>query len=516
MQIQEKMFSNKSLYIIAEVANAAQGVVENNHLLIDAAANVGADGIKFQFYKYDEIATPSYEKYENFKRTFYTEDQRLGFVEHAFEKNLDVLVDIFDRWAVEVVRKGIKKIKAIKIPPSIIMDDELVKMILCLGKPVLIGVGGYSDEEIDYVLSKLKKCKNEIVLLHGFQAFPTDEKDSSLLRIQHLKDKYNLPVGFADHVDAKTDMAIRLPEYAFFAGASVIEKHIILSRSSKGLDHWSSLEPEEFSTMVKNLRRCVDILGSEKIALSGKDYLKHSSRVTTTKKVEAGQLLSRRNIKFRRTDNKRALFPNQWSVYNPAVAARDLDTDVGISSEDVRKGVIGTIVNCRMHSTRLLRKALVEINGVSSIERCLFNALASKRSQITILATSTHSDDQVLKDYTLEGRAKFIQGSEKDIAARYIQAAEKFGLDIMIRVPGDRTLISPELMDFLVDEHIKAGADFSFLRNSAHGINPEVINTSALKRLKTLVSTEEYSEYLTDFFKNNPEYFVLNEVESPS
>jgi spore coat polysaccharide biosynthesis protein SpsF (cytidylyltransferase family) len=176
---------------------------------------------------------------------------------------------------------------------------------------------------------------------------------------------------------------------------------------------------------------------------------------------------------------------------------------------------IGTIVACRLQSERLPRKALADIAGVPAIERCLLNALASKRSPKVILATSTHPDDAVLESHTLNGRVRFYRGSEKDLAARFIGAAEKFDIDIIVRVTGDSPLISYELIDLLVDAHIKAGADFSYFRDAPLGTRPEVINKPALIRLKSLISTDEYSEYLSLYFKNNPDFFKLNEVVPP-
>ena len=64
---------DRNLYIIAEVANAPQGDVDTCHRIIDEVAKTGADGIKFQFYKYDELVTPSYRKYEAFRRVFFTD-----------------------------------------------------------------------------------------------------------------------------------------------------------------------------------------------------------------------------------------------------------------------------------------------------------------------------------------------------------------------------------------------------------------------------------------------------------
>jgi len=509
------MVLDKDLYIIAEVANAAQGMAEVNHQIINAVSKTGADAIKFQFYKYDELATLHYEKYENLRRTFYSTEERISFVRHARDVGLDVVIDIFDRWGLSVVRKVIGQISGVKIPPAVIMDEELVGNILDLEKLVLVGVGGYEDQDIDLLLSKMGPRRDQIVLMHGFQGFPTDEKDSSLARIGHLKAKYGLPVGYADHIDAESDLALRLPEYALFAGATVIEKHITLDRDSKGLDYYSSLLPNEFKRMVHNLKRCVTINASKAVCSAEKDYLKHATRVTTVRSVKAGEVIFRRDVKFRRTNKLDAMFPNQWGEFNPTVAVRDLGPDDGVSQDDVRKGVIGTIVGCRMHSKRLPRKALLEINGIPSIERCLLNATASELSQKTILATSTHDDDAVLGNYTLNGKVDFFRGAETDLVARFLGAADKYGLDIIVRVTGDRPLISYELIDYLIKAHLKAGVDFSFFKNTPQGVNPEVFNTAALKHLKSLIPTEEYSEYLTLFFKNNPEHFRLNEVEPP-
>jgi len=176
---------------------------------------------------------------------------------------------------------------------------------------------------------------------------------------------------------------------------------------------------------------------------------------------------------------------------------------------------IGTIVACRLQSERLPRKALVDIASVPAIERCLLNALASKRSPKVILATSTNPNDAVLEGHTLDRRVHFFQGSENDLVSRFIDAADKFDIDIIVRVTGDSPLISYELIDLLVDAHIKAGADFSYFRDAPLGTRPEVLNKHALIRLKSLISTDEYSEYLSLYFKNNPDLFELNEVVPP-
>jgi len=504
-----------NVYIVAEIANAAQGVVEDNYKLIESAKTVGADAVKLQLYKYDELTTPSYSKHDVYKRTFYSFKNRTKFIDYACKLGIDVWVDIFDRWALELAKANIDKITAIKIPPTIILDQELVEAILRLNLPTSIGVGGYEDEDVDFVLSRIQRFDNQILLMYGYQSYPTPEEHCSLARMTYLKDKYGYPLGYADHVDAQSDMALRMPEYALFAGASVIEKHIILDRKPKGLDHYSALEPDEFKMMVKNLRRCAVINGSKKITSTQKDYLEHATRITTVRSVNKGELLSRKDINFRRTDNTDALFPNEIGHLFPAVAVNDLRQDCGITKRDIKKPVCGVVAVCRMHSTRLQSKALLELGGSPVIDQCLTNTLASKISNMTILATSTHPDDQVLQNHTLNGKVKFFRGSETDVAERILEAAKINGLDIIVRVTGDSPLISYDLIDILLLSHLDNGADFSYFKDAPLGVRPEVISVSAIEKLKSLLDTTQYSEYLSLYFKNNPEHFNLNEVLAP-
>ena len=516
MEDNGRIFSAEgSVYIIAELANAAQGVVEVNFELIAAAKDAGADAVKFQLYKYDELTTPAYPKYEIYKRTFYSLEDRTKFITAAADSGLDVWVDVFDRWGLEVAIANKSKLSAVKIPPTVILDRKLVTGILKLDLPTTIGVGGYEDKDIDFVLGQLAGFDNPILLMYGYQGFPTPLEETSLARIAYLRTKYGYPIGFADHVDAELPAAMTMPEYAFFAGAGVIEKHITLSRADKGLDYYSALQPHEFKQMVDNLRTCAAIRGTTEITSTQKDYLEHATRITTTRPVNKGQFLSLRDIKFRRTDNKHALLPNQVEDYFPAVVRRDIEKDAGLADKDIRKAVAAVIAVCRLHSTRLPDKALLDLAGVNAIHRCLLNTLESKLSTMTVLATSTHPDDDRLQNYTLDGKVRFFRGSENDVAARLLEAAEQNGIDVIVRVTGDSPLISYELIDILLQSHLDTGADFSYFEDAPLGTRPEIITTAAIKKLKSLIDTSEHSEYLSLYFKNNSDVFAINKVNAP-
>lgn len=201
-------------------------------------------------------------------------------------------MDIFDSWGAELFSHLQRDIDGIKLPTTILQSTEIMKTIGMTEKPVLIGVGGWYEEEIDQLMPLVKKhMDNQLILMHGFQGYPTTLEDINLKRVQHLKDRYKVQIGFADHIDAEHPLATDLPVYAFFCGASVIEKHITLNRAAKGFDYYSSLEPNEFKLMTEKLKQAQIAAGSTEVNESERKYLHDSSlRVTANRNIKKEKL----------------------------------------------------------------------------------------------------------------------------------------------------------------------------------------------------------------------------------
>ena len=498
------------MYVIGEIANAAQGVFADNIKLIVQLKNAGADAVKFQFYKYDSLATPSYSKYEIYKDTFYTAEQRSEFVRFAKGLSFDVWVDVFDEWGFWVAKENASYIDGIKIPPTVSLNHKLVKQILTLNLPILLGVGGLDDQQVHDAVSMVKNHSHEVILMYGYQGFPTNESDTTLSRIQYLKDKYGYRVGFADHVDAESDLATKMPCYAAFAGAEIIEKHITLDRKARGYDYYSSLHMKEFSYMVKELERVDKILGNgNKITKDQKKYLEHAVRAIVNTDKDKGELILSEDIDFKRTGEHSSLFPNEIAEFLPAVATKNIEKNCGITKDDIERINVGIVILCRLHSKRLPRKAVLDLGGLSAVQRCMKNCLQSKAASKVILATSFENIDDDLEKEVIDG-VEFFRGSPENPAKRILDAAEKYGLDYVVRVTGDSPLISYELLDQLIASHISNEADYSYIENAPLGLKSEVFNTSALQKLFDNLETEKYSEYLTLYFKNNPDVFSIN------
>ena len=107
-----------------------------------------------------------------------------------------------------------------------------------------------------------------VMLLHGVQNFPTRASDSHLRFIGTLKQTFGLPVGFLDHVDGGSTMALMLPALAVAFGADLVEKHVTLDRSAKGFDYESALEKDRFAAMVELIREAESAFGAPSLTLT--------------------------------------------------------------------------------------------------------------------------------------------------------------------------------------------------------------------------------------------------------
>ncbi|MGI0068773.1 MAG: N-acetylneuraminate synthase family protein, partial [Nitrosopumilaceae archaeon] len=194
--------------------------------ITEHASEAGADAIKFQKFTAKELAEPNHEYYALYKKLEMSNKEWKELVTYAKSKNLKVFVDVF----------GVKSAKEIsqldidgyKIHSSDLSNPFLLEFLANEKKSILLSTAGCLLNEIDEALRILLKNKKEIVLMHGFQGYPTHVEDLNLLRIPELRKKYGLSVGLMDHVAGDSRAALMIPLLGISLGSTVIEKHITI------------------------------------------------------------------------------------------------------------------------------------------------------------------------------------------------------------------------------------------------------------------------------------------------
>ena len=251
-------------FLIAEMACAHQGDVENACNLVDVAIKAKADAIQIQVFKKENYMSPIYKDYDLISRLELSRKEWLTVIEQI--KRSDVLF-FAAGYDIESIRFLIDHdVDAFKIHSSDTSNPEVLKEVALSKKPIFLSCGASKIDEIKSAIDFLRKNGNEnIVLMHGYQAYPTKIEDTNLNFIKTLEKIFGFNVGFYDHVDGGSILSKIIPLMSIGYGAQVIEKHFILNREDKGIDYESSLDPENFANFINILRESEKAIGKKEV-----------------------------------------------------------------------------------------------------------------------------------------------------------------------------------------------------------------------------------------------------------
>jgi N-acetylneuraminate synthase/N,N'-diacetyllegionaminate synthase len=269
VKIEDRLIGDVSpCFIVAEVGVNHNGDVNLAKKLIDASKEAGADAVKFQTFKAENVVTKNAEKadyqkeatghgsqHEMIKKLELSGDDFRELAEYAKERNIMFLSSPFCKDSVDLLDKI--GVPAFKIASGEITNLPLLKYVSSKGKPIILSTGMATLGEIEEAIETIRSGGvKDIILLHCVTSYPAKIEDANLKAIQTLKYAFKLPVGFSDHT-----REIAIPVAAVALGACVIEKHLTLDRKMPGPDHKASLEPHEFEEMVKAIRNVEKALG---------------------------------------------------------------------------------------------------------------------------------------------------------------------------------------------------------------------------------------------------------------
>lgn len=510
-------------YVIVEVANTHGGdITYLNRLIDDFSALKDGFGIKFQPLHPDRLATPDFQWYPVYQELLFSSDEWKGILNKANETK-DVWIDVFDSYGIQIIEENIDVVYGVKLQVSVLFNNEVIKSLAQLplsDKKMIINVAALNFDEIKYFISKIEKEINpsELLLEVGFQGYPTQLLDSGISKIKTVKEQFNKRIVFADHIDKDDDYAIWLPILAVANEADVIEKHVMLADLDTKYDFYSSINKNQFDKMINLLGDYQTLVDAPFLNQKEKLYLTNSIMKPLLKESKSiGQLVDlNTDFDFRRSGsiglNAREI---QGLQSNFHILSSDKKKGQTLSKEDFKKANIAVIVACRLKSSRLKEKAILKIGDLSSVEYCLRNACKFDNVNSVVLATSDLPLDDELQNYTYKDSVLFHRGDPEDVIRRYLGVINSQNIDVVIRVTADMPFIDNEICQILLKEHFESGADYTVGKTAAVGTNLEIINAHALRTVKDHFPNAEYSEYMTWYFQNNPEYFKLNFVDLP-
>lgn len=299
----------RPVYVVGEIACGHQGDAEQAIKLIDAVADAKADAAQLQIFDYRANVAPSAPIYKLLQDISFDRATWFRLADHVRARGVALSLFVYDEPSLEL---------ALELKPDMLKlnSSELSNPIMVIGAaksglPFTIGTGSSTFDEIGKALSWIaaEGALDRVILMHGVQNFPTAPETAEISRVKLLKDVFRLPVIYADHTPGGDSLALCLDMVAIGAGACMVEKHLVLDRSKKGVDWEAALQPDEFVRYVANMRAASSARGDSRPRPFNEQDLRYrrfqKKCLVSASNLPQGHTLSANDFRFLRVQGER-------------------------------------------------------------------------------------------------------------------------------------------------------------------------------------------------------------------
>lgn len=352
------------VFIIAEAGVNHDGSIDDARRMIDVAADAGADAVKFQTFRADQLVTRRAAKaayqvantgedggqMEMLRRLELGHDDHAMLADHCRARGVRFMSTAFDLDSLRLLA-GLD-MPAVKIPSGDITWGPMLLAAARLGKPLIVSTGMADLDDIREALSVIAfaltqegepggradlaaafasgagqaALRDRVTLLHCTTQYPAPLQAVNLRAMDVMAATFGLPVGYSDHT-----LGITVSIAAVARGATVIEKHFTLDRNRPGPDHAASLEPQELAAMVRSIREVETALGKPEKAPTPEEADNRPiarRSLVAARAIAAGEVLTADTMTAKRPADGRSPM-DVWSLIGTK-ASRAYDADEAI------------------------------------------------------------------------------------------------------------------------------------------------------------------------------------------
>lgn len=325
--------------IIAEAGVNHNGDMALAKELIAAAAEAGADLVKFQTFiasniisrsapkaEYQKGGTdPQESQQEMVRKLELTHENHLELMAECKKQGIGFFSTAFDKGSIDLLEE-LGGTEIVKVPSGELTNLPYLRYLTRHGKHVLLSTGMANLGEIEAAINVVEQAgtpRDKITVLHCTTEYPTPMEDVNLRAMINIGKAFGVSVGYSDHTPG-----IEVPIAAVALGATVIEKHFTLDRTLPGPDHRASLEPNELKAMVHGIRNIEKALG-DGIKRPSPSELKNKpiarKSLVAARPIKAGDRFSEDNLMAKRPGT--GISPMQWDDVIGRTAPRDFRED---------------------------------------------------------------------------------------------------------------------------------------------------------------------------------------------
>ncbi len=329
--------TGEPVFVIGEAGVNHNGRLDLALKLVDAAAGAGADAIKFQTFKAEEMVVASADMAEYQQKNLGVKESQLSMLrklEFKEEHYPTVIKRCKERGItfISTPHGGIpsidllKKMKhpAYKIASGDLTNRPYIEHAAKTGKPILLSTGMGTMREIQDAVHWIKNSGNEnILVFHCTTNYPTPPEETNLRAMITMMKKLNVLIGYSDHTEG-----IQAAVMAATLGACMIEKHFTLDRSMEGPDHAASLEPSELTELVREVKNVERYMGlpekkPTKSELKMRPLIRKS--IVAARAIGRGEKITLDMLRFKRPAT--GISPAQYRSVVGKRAGKDLPKD---------------------------------------------------------------------------------------------------------------------------------------------------------------------------------------------
>lgn len=346
-------------YIIAEAGVNHNGSFEMAKQLIDVAKAAGVDAVKFQTFKAENLVTKSAQQatyqienlkeatsqYDMLKKLELTFEEFTALQQYCVQRHIEFLSTPFDYDSVDFLFDKLK-ISTAKIPSGELTNSPFIYAVAQKRKPIILSTGMATMEDIHEALSYIafglaqktemsevqkfykteeakKLLKQFVTVLHCTTEYPAPFDTINLKAMNTLRNELGVNIGLSDHSNG-----IGVPTAAVALGATVIEKHFTLDKKLEGPDHIASIEPDELSEMVKQIRQVELALGlgiKQPSAIELKNRIPARKSLVANRAIKKGEKFSEQNLVVKRPGS--GISPSKYWGYLGKIALKPYEQD---------------------------------------------------------------------------------------------------------------------------------------------------------------------------------------------
>ena len=321
-------------YIIGETAYNHEGDIKYLYKMIDDIEELKLNAIKFHMLLNPE----SYMQKEHplmkiSKKWKFNKKQWSEIINYSNKKGLDIIALCDDVESIEYILENNINVTAIELHATGLNDHFLLNAVSEFNKQIILGVGGSTIDEIAYAIDFLKsKGKNDILLMYGFQSYPTNYTDINLSKMLKIRDLFKLPIGYADHTAFDDPNNEVISCMAAMMGINILEKHYAPDYGIERIDYHAAVGKMQMLKIKELMELALKVYGNGYLKMS-KAELEYGNTgpmkkaIVAKKGIKKGEKLSLDNLWFKRTVEESSIKQNQFLQLIGLRALHDIKED---------------------------------------------------------------------------------------------------------------------------------------------------------------------------------------------